>query len=750
MIWDSRFNLYGICIALIALAGFGAPPLRAQGDEDDPAEASPPGVAPVKIMRSRANDPTVRELLETNPTTPAELLRVADLLIDLGAMAEVAPLAARLAEAKLDEAALAALAEKFGSAAFMKLALVEELQPDGRKFADAVLSAADKKARDPARIAALIEQLKNPSIELRHAAIVRLRAGRESSLAALLAALADTAQAEHHGAFGAALLAFGREAVPPLVALAHDAQAALRTEAIEILGRMEQADLALEFLGPALIETSPAEIQAAAQQALVGSIGRVPDVDEAADALERSARKLYDRQHEGANDGEPPLNVWRWDAEASRLVSEPTTAQVAALRVAARWAGDAMELKRHHHAALTVYLGARLEAEALRPAAAQATADGLTSAEVEAADRGVAAVEDLLEDSIAGGHLLAAASAARILGKGNGKIGTVDVLYRKLPQPSVLVEAARQADRRLRFSALEAIVSLRPTKPYPGSSFVPAALGFFASSAGAKRALVGHPRAATAEQEAGLLATLGYETQVATIDHDVVAGATASPDLELALIDFKLAAPTSGELLERIHADSRTARLPIGIMAASDELSRAERLARLYPPAVVIIPTENLARLEFQLGRLLAAAGRDAVGIEERDRQAEQALAWLVELAQVPPGLYNLRRIEPAILKALERPEHSPKAARVLATLGTATSQKALVDLVSRPLSPLEARRAAADAFAESVGRFGTLLTTGEIARQYERYNRSETQDRETQRLLGSLLDAIEARAEVE
>jgi CheY-like chemotaxis protein len=746
----SRFNLVGI--ALVTLAWIGAASqLRAQGDDDRAVDAPQPNDAAARTMRSRADDETVRELLQTNPTSPAELVRVADLLIDLSAMVQAAPLTARLAQAQLDEAGLASLAEQFGSATFLKFALVEELQPDGRKFADAVLSAADKKVRDPARIAALIEQLKNPSIELRHAAVVRLRAGRESSLVALLAALSADATAEHHASIGAALAAFGREALPPLVAVARGAEGALQIKAIEILGRMDQSDLAVELLGPALVATSPEEVQLAAKQALQELIGRVPDIDEAADALERRARSLYDRRFDQEDGDGPLVGVWHWDAEASRLVAEPAPPRVAALDLAARWAGDAIELKRHHHAARRIFLGALLEADALYTAAAQPAPDGREAvkgraAVDEVADRGAAVVEDLLEDSIASGHLVAAASAARIL----GKIGTVDLLYRKSPRPSALVEAARHADRRLRFAALEAIVALRPSKPYPGSSFVPAALGFFASSTGARRALVGHPRASEAEREAGLMAALGYETYVATFDREVLARATASPDLELALIDFKLAAPTSGQLLERIHADSRTARLPIGIVAASDELARAERLARLYPPAMVIIPTANEASLEFQLRRLLAEAGGAAVDAVERDRQAEQALGWLVELAQVSPGLYNLRRIEPAVLKALDRPEHSLKAATVLAALGTATSQKALVDLASQSLSPLEVRQAAAEAFIDSVIRYGTLLTTAELARQYERYNRSEAQERETQRLLGSVLDAIEARAEVE
>jgi CheY-like chemotaxis protein len=746
----SDFRLPASFVALFVMAWLAAAPRLCAQDDDAQAEAPKPAAA-VKFMRSRAKDPTVKELLATEPKAPAELVQVADLLVGLGAMAEAAPLTARLAETELDEPAMAELAEQFGSATFLRFAIVDELQPDGRKFADAVLAAVNKKVRDPGRIASLIEQLKSPSVEMRHAAIVRLRAGRESALVALVSTLAKPGQNEHEHAIGTALVAFGREALPALVVLAREADGHLPARAIDILGRMEQADLAMDLMGPALIDHNPPEVKEAARRALVASIGRLPDVDEAVALLERRARAVYDRRRDTENDGEPPVSIWRWDADSSLLVSLPTSPQVAALEVAARWAGDAFELRRHHRAARRVFFGARLEAEALRadaprPAGAGPAAAGDAGVEAELADLGVDVVEDLLEDAVKSGHLLAAASAARVL----AKIGTADLLYRKQPRPSALVEAARHADRRVRYAALEAVVALKPSKPYPGSSYVPAALGYFAASSGAPRALIAHPRAGEAEQLAGLMAAVGYETHVATSDREVLAGATVSPDLELALVNFKLAAPTSGQLLERLRADSRTALLPIGIVSASDEWDRAERLARMFPPALVIIPTQDEARLAYQLGRLLAQAGRNAVGVEERNGQAAQALEWLNHLARVPQGLYNLRRIEPAVVTALGRPEHSPKAASVLAGLGTATSQKALADLASQSLLPLEVRRAAADAFNDSVLRFGTLLTTPQIALVYDRYNRSETQDRDTQRLLGSLLDAIEARAEVE
>ena len=57
----------------------------------------------------------------------------------------------------------------------------------------------------------------------------------------------------------------------------------------------------------------------------------------------------------------------------------------------------------------------------------------------------------------------------------------------------------------------------------------------------------------------------------------------------------------------------------------------------------------------------------------------------------------------------------------------------------------LAQRRAAASSFALAVAHRGLLLSREEILLQYDRYNRSAELDRETQQVLGSILDAIEA-----
>ncbi|MFO0869613.1 MAG: hypothetical protein U0935_11830 [Pirellulales bacterium] len=92
----------------------------------------------------------------------------------------------------------------------------------------------------------------------------------------------------------------------------------------------------------------------------------------------------------------------------------------------------------------------------------------------------------------------------------------------------------------------------------------------------------------------------------------------------------------------------------------------------------------------------------------------------------------------------MQTPELATRAAAVLGHFGSA-AVRALIDLASSN-RPATERRAAASAFRDAVRRRGLLLTREEILRQYERYNQSASADRETQEILGLLLDAIERR----
>jgi CheY-like chemotaxis protein len=716
---------------------------RAQTDDDESGGGKPDKKAGAKSEERQlrpSNDPAVRALLATNPTTPEQLLKAVDVLIDLRAIDDAYILLTKLAQSKPDDETWAGLVENRGSALFLRLALIEGLQPEGREVSDAALAAADRRARDPARLAALIDKLGDPSPATRRGAITRLSGGREAAIQALAAALIDPARQHARPAIREALAPFGREVLAPLTAMVRSSQAAVQTEAIHALSELGHAVVALDLLAPALVDTTSPETRFAAREALTRLIGRVPEADEAVAALLKKAQSSFaEALHEPDPDA-PAVPDWRWDDEKTALVYTTAQRLVVRLAQAADWASDAARLAPRRREALWLSLASRVEAEAIR-AGADGSDAGPALAALAAEDADV--VEGTLGFALRNGHTLAATAAVRVL----GQIGTPDLLYTQQPQPGALVEAARSGDRRLRYAALEAIMRLKPQRPYPGSSLVVEALGYLAGSFAAPRVISADARSAEAERQAGLLAGLGYDTDVATTSRDVVADAVASPDYVFALIDYSLAAPTSGELLQRLRRDNRTARLPIGIVASTDDLDSARRLAQKTPLSAVIYRPIDAAGLDWQLQRLLAQAGQRLVPPDERLQQARQSLDWLTETAAVPSGIYNLRRIEAPLTAALQIAELSPPAAKVLGVLGTAPSQRTLLDVIGQPAQPLEVRRAAAQAFAESVARFGTLLTTSEIGRQYDRYNQSLGQDADSQALLASILDTIEARS---
>jgi CheY-like chemotaxis protein len=292
---------------------------------------------------------------------------------------------------------------------------------------------------------------------------------------------------------------------------------------------------------------------------------------------------------------------------------------------------------------------------------------------------------------------------------------------------------------------------------------VTAAIESFLKSAGEPKAVVACPKLSEAQRLAGLLMEAGYDAESVDILGAVQQVVNATSDCELLLIDVRFASLTSGELLAKLRRDPRTAKLPIGvvyspydrtnptlldsaggIVVTPDDQQIVEKLARRFTGVQPIMRPQEVASLTSQLEWLLEPRAANAVSKEERLHQAKFALAWARQLAEQADSPFNIQRLEPATRALLSQESFTADAAATLAALGTATGQHDLVELASNASAPLPQRSIAAQAFAESVRRHGILLTTGEIALQYDRYNASATADEVTQKLLGGILDAIE------
>jgi hypothetical protein len=173
-------------------------------------------------------------------------------------------------------------------------------------------------------------------------------------------------------------------------------------------------------------------------------------------------------------------------------------------------------------------------------------------------------------------------------------------------------------------------------------------------------------------------------------------------------------------------------------------LEHAHSIAAEVPLTLVFSRPHDLKGMESDVAKLRALAGRSLVTPAEAEQQTLQALAWISELADRQRSIYDLRRLDRAVLASLSTPSLATAAADALARLDTSRGQLAIVELASAPTTPLATRQALVKSLVESIQRKGILLTSYEIVRQYDRYNASEQADTETQQVLAAILDAIE------
>ncbi len=171
--------------------------------DTEPATPAAAGNAPVieAPPGTTSNIPAVMAIIETKPSTPLERFRAAEIVTDLGDRPVAKRFLAELLAATPTDEALADLWEQLGTARFVRLKQLTELNPEATDLANKVQAAAEKRATDPARLEKLITQLQSPEQEDQRAAIELLRTGRGAAVNALLKILADPAkQADHAGA----------------------------------------------------------------------------------------------------------------------------------------------------------------------------------------------------------------------------------------------------------------------------------------------------------------------------------------------------------------------------------------------------------------------------------------------------------------------------------------------------------------------------------------------------------------------
>jgi len=645
-----------------------------------------------------------------------------------------------LMEAKPDASALAEVHGEFGTAFFLRLMRYGPLAPEATLFARDTMAAADEASRDPAKIQSFIQDLSSPSVGIRQLAVEGLAAARTDSINPIVQALADRGRASEHEAIRDGLARMGKFAIEPLTGVLESSDSALVAQIIEVLGRLDARRAVVFMIHPYAADGASNALRQSAGGALERIVGAKPTPYESREFLFRRAQAFFDGRAARQPDIDGLVELWQWDEAEKATKPSKFTPRAASLIVAARLAGDLHKLQSDNQEYTQLYIASLLESAKL----ANGLDQPLQQAFIRSIQFSVAQLEDTLARTMKNEHVPAAIAAAEVL----GYTGDPSLLDSSDGLPRTMALALRHPDRRLRFAAANAIMRLDPEHGYAGSSHLVDVLSRLVGTAGVRRVLIGDPRSEQSRTLVGLLAGAGIDADTAPTGRRFFQLASTNPDYEFVLLSDAVDFPHYKETFQMLRRDPKTASLPVGLIARVENLREVQDFADQFQLAKVFPWPYEPDTIGFEAQQLLELGGENIISPSEKVTQASECLDSLIRIASDRNryGFYDVVRHQRHIIIALNTPQLSERASQLLGLLGTAEAQRALVEVSSQNARPLAERQAAAKAFDAAVKSRGTMLTTTEIDLQYLRYNQSERLDGETQTVLASILDTIEAK----
>jgi len=690
---------------------------------------------PVDLSQAGLRSPAVASVLEMQRNTPAEQLRAIFTLLDLGEQDIALTLWKDFAAQDLEESTQAALVDEFGAARFLNLVRRESAEGflGGRRFAESCLQAAAEQNRHPKRLAKLLHDLGDPSAEVQQAARADLAVTGDVGAVACLEALAAAGGRAENAALRTQLLltlAKMRPGVEPmLLATLAEGRGPFRRDVVELAGYLH-LQAAVPWLATLAAGAEPDSAIVSAAHAALAKMGlSSPSTGDARAVVLSEIRRLEAQSQPATADGP----WWSFDAEKKTLIAREVSPSEKHLLTIARLASALEQLPNaspsdHRLALIYAYQISELFEQPL-PASSRQRVHALSTLELS----------EMLHNAIETNQLSAAKACAELLGKKFDPLALTSTSGRRSP----LAAALMHTNRQLRYAALEAIMTLKPQHSFAGASGVPRALWEFAASAGSAQAIVASSVLRNAHQWAGELRGLGYAATPTATGRQAMRLALEAKRLEFLLVDSDIGRPRLREVIYQLRSASPTARIPIAVLSSLHNLPRAQQMAE-RDDWLLATPRPHgegaMQEVLTQLDRLSA----ERLTADQRSAQAITALGWIADLLETGHPYDELLREANLVSQTLYQPELTKASLRLLAVLGTASSQQLLLDYVSTDSLPIESRREAGGAFAKSVERFDKLLTSAELRRQYDRYNASETADRETQEVLGAVLDILE------
>ena len=270
-----------------------APPAAAP-DRPQPGDRAADTADTEPVQPAFETNPAVRAVLEAPRKEPRDYVQAILLLVDLGRPELAKPIMADLAKLNLTNDQRIAIVTEFGPQGMLHIARAKELQPEAATFVDATMAAANAAANNPERIAALVSQLADPSLEVRTIARNDLAATGQVGATATLEALARETDPQRRAAMLAAIELMHPLVDGPLLAMLETNDPQLRADVAAVLERLRVPQAA------ALLSTDTATAERTLAAALSNYQRGTPPF---------------------ATDGLNQVEIWKWNDATKKLSS---------------------------------------------------------------------------------------------------------------------------------------------------------------------------------------------------------------------------------------------------------------------------------------------------------------------------------------------------------------------------------------------------------------------------------------------
>lgn len=639
------------------------------------------------------------------------------------------------------EEAAAAL-DSLGSGRATYFIALPEVGTTGMEVYSKLTEIARKAWEGEAAIRKAIEQTELGSTSDRAAAILDLRKGGAAAIAVLIKDLIGGDASKSEGARDL-LPFFESETIDALIATARGADSAAFVPAIEMLG--EQSDLRVgpELLALAYADDTDDAVRNAAVQALGDQYREIPTEAEFALTSYQKALGCFKRTEVMAKTVSNETEIWTWDKEKGIPVKSLVDVERAYLESAARWAQISYSVGTRANAlpsgacALALVAASELELYKSGSDSAPAALANLQSAFPNVTiDQLQSAILYAIDYKRCKGALLPVVWLRGVADE--------SIVYSQ-NEPSAIVKAALCADRRVRFEAIAAIVKWNPKRSYVGSAKVGRMLEWFATSTGTKTAVVASPKLDECGRIGQVLQQKGYKVLPVTTGRDALLAAQGNADVELIVATAKIGAPDARVIAQTLRADVRTSDVTLLIGASEDGEDVSANLLVGREPNAFVYPTPyDLESCSMAVQRALDFTKLDPVPVEIRLAQSKAAARAFLALSNAAPDVYEFSRMNDITRRYLATPSFFDEGLEYAASLKTNYAQNALIEIIGDKRFTIDQRRKALDAFGRQLAANGSLLRGPDVVKMYDRYNASEKEDSDTQRVLSDMLDVYE------